>query len=80
MTEIKELLLARLEGKSKQEFLYEKYVEAEAEFIKSLSDLSNYDKMCECENIDTIASTIYSDYDQPQVIQRCLKCGGDIPS
>ncbi|KKK77663.1 hypothetical protein LCGC14_2851340 [marine sediment metagenome] len=77
--ETKEKILAGLEGKSYQEYIYDRFLEAQHKFIKSLWKLENFDEDCDCEE-PKIATTIAegdTHYGAEFVcVQRCLTCGG----
>lgn len=80
--ETKEGILAGLEDKSRQEYLYNEFLEAEKKFIESLKDLKNFDEECDCEEVINTAHTISTGdahYEEEYVIvERCLVCGGYI--
>ena len=78
--ETKEGILAGLEDKSRQEYLYNEFLEAENKFIKSLWKLKNWDGECDCDEPKeavTIADGLSGEEEHILVI-RCLVCGGYI--
>ena len=76
--ETKEGILAGLEDKSRQEYLYNEFLEAENKFIESLLKLKNFDGECDCEEpreAVTIAEGLIGE-EEHILVKRCLVCGG----
>lgn len=78
--ETKEGILAGLNNQSRQEYLYNEFLEAENKFISSLKELKNWDGECDCEEPKeavTIAEGLSGEEDYV-LVKRCLVCGGYI--
>ena len=79
--ETKEGILAGLQNKSRQEYLYDEYLEAEKKFLNSLMNLEKFGGECECEEPKealTIADGDEHYWSEYEVVKRCLVCGGYI--
>ena len=60
--------------KREVEKFVERYVWAEQRLIKALLELRNGGEECDCDERSVI-ETVYTD-EPPEVVMRCLNCGG----
>ena len=79
--ETKEGILAGLQNKTRQEYLYDEYLEAEKKFLNSLMNLKKSGGECECEEPKEALTIAEGDEHygaEYEVVKRCVICGGYI--
>jgi hypothetical protein len=64
--------------KNKLEKLEMKYLSAERELIKELMKLKNGGQECNCSSTDRRIIRTIHEGEFPEIITRCLNCGGDV--